>query len=412
MANQFQSISSGFAELKNFYQGPMVDDLNETIVMHKFCESKKDGWSGYQVVRPLRVQRNQGIGATSDGGNLPKIGRQGTVQASFQSAFNYLRFGVTGPMIKASVSDVGSFVRSASYELEMGYKDLKNDINRQLGWNGDGTLATVNANVAGSNVMVIAGRESTAPALQFVDVNLTFDIYTSAGAVVQQGITVNSISSGTPNSSTATLVLDQNVNCSATDVLVRAGSFGYEIKGLLYSVNGATSTIYGVDRSTYLAYQSNETDLSGGQLQLNSMMTPWNQGLRRGNVAKYDAMITDYTTQQYYQKLLTPDKRYVNVIAADGGFGPKGGVKKEVSFLDFNGVPMMVDKDFPTRIAFLPGEVLKNYILAELEFADETGSMMIAQTGSDQFEVRVRYFTQLFNEQPAACSILKNYVSP
>jgi hypothetical protein len=411
MANQFQSISSGIGELKNFYQGPMIDDLNETIVMHKFCESKKDGWSGYQVNRPLRVQRNQGIGATSDGGNLPKIGRQGTIQATFQSAFNYLRFGVTGPMIKASVSDVGSFVRSASYELEMGYKDLKNDINRQLGWNGDGTLATVNAAVAGSNVMVIAGRESTAPALQFVDVNLSFDIYTSAGAVVQQGITVNSISSGNPNSATATLVLDQNVNCSATDVLVRAGSFGYEIKGLFYTLDGGTSTIYGVDRATYMAYQGNVTSLASGQLTLNAMQGSWNQGLRRGNVSKYDAIVTDYTTQQYYQKLLTPDKRYVNVIAADGGFGPKGGAKDK-SFLEFNGAPLMIDKDFPTRLAFLPGEVLKNYILAELEFADETGSMMIAQTGSDSFEVRVRYFTQLFNEQPAACAVLTNYISP
>lgn len=410
MANQFQSISSGFAELKNFYQGPMIDDLNETLIMHKFCESKKDGWSGYQVVRPLRVQRNQGIGATSDGGNLPKIGRQGTVQATFQSAFNYLRFGVTGPMIKASVSDVGSFVRSAAYELDMGYKDLKNDVNRQLGWDGTGTLASANAAVAGSNVMVIAGRESTAPALQFVDVNLTFDIV-SGGVVIVQNVTVNSISSGNANSATATLVLDQNITCSAGDTLVRAGSYGYEISGLLYSVNSGTSTIYGVDRSTYIAYQSNATSLSSGQLTLNAMQGAWNQGLRRGNVSKYGAIITDYTTQQYYQKLLTPDKRYVNVIEADGGFGPKGGVK-ETSFLEFNGVPLMIDKDFPTRLAFLPGEVLKNYILAELEFADETGSMMIAQTGSDQFEVRIRYFTQLFNEQPAACSILTTYISP
>lgn len=408
MANQFQSISSGLAELKNFYQGPMVDDLNETLVMHQFCESVKDGWNGYQVVRPLRVRRNQGIGATSDGGNLPKIGRQTTVQAQFQSAFNYLRFGVTGPMIKASKSDVGSFVRSASYELEMGYKDLKNDVNRQLGWNGDGTLATVNAAVAGSNVMVIAGRESTAPALQFVDVDLTFDIYTSAGAQVQTGITVSSISSGNANSATATLVLDQVVNCSATDVLVRTGSYNQEVKGYFYELDGGTSTIFNVDRSTYIAFQGNVTDLASGQLTLNAMQTAWNQGLRRGNVGSYSALVTDYTTQQYYQKLLTPDKRYVNTSEADGGFSSKDGK----TYLEFNGCPLKIDKDFPTRIAFIPKGPLKNYVLAELEFADETGSMMIAQTGTDQFEVRIRYFTQLFNDQPAANSVLKSYISP
>jgi hypothetical protein len=409
MANQYQSISSGFAELKNFYQGPMVDDLNENLVVYKFCESIKDGWSGYQVVRPLRVRRNQGVGATSDGGPLPKIGRQTTVQATFQSAFNYLRFGVTGPMIKASRSDVGSFVRSASYELEMGYADIKNDVNRQLGWNGDGKLAVANAAVAGSNVLVIAGRESTAPALQFVDVDLTFDIVDSTGTtVLVSGVTVNSISSGGPNSSTATLVLDQTITCSANDYLIRSGSFGQEIKGLLYSVNSGTSTIYGVDRSTYQAYQSNATSLSSAQLTLNALQGVFNQGLRRGNVGSYSAAMLDYTTQQYYQKLLTPDKRYVNTNSADGGFGNKEGK----TYLEFDGVPLMVDKDFPTRFCFLPKGVLKNYVLAELEFADETGSMMIAQTGADEFEVRVRLFTQLFNEQPAACAILTDYISP
>lgn len=409
MANQFQSISSGFAELKNFYQGPMIDDLNENIIVYKFCEGIKDGWSGYQVVRPLRVRRNQGVGATSDGGPLPKIGRQTTVQATFQSAFNYLRFGVTGPMIKASRSDVGSFVRSASYELEMGYADIKNNVNRQLGWNGDGKLATVNATVSGSNVLVIYGRETTTPALQFVDVDLTFDVVAANGlSLVAQAVTVNSISSGNANSATATLVLDQNVTLSAGDYLIQSGSYNQELKGLFYALDGGTSTIYGVDRATYIAYQGNVTSLSGGQLTLNAMQGAWNQGLRRGNVGSYSAIMMDYTTQQYYQKLLTPDKRYVNTNEADGGFGNKEGK----TFLEFDGCPIMVDKDFPTRIAMLPKGVLKNYILAELEFADETGSMMIAQTGADDFEVRVRLFTQLFNEQPAACSVLTSYISP
>lgn len=34
-------------------------------------------------------------------------------------------FGITGPMIAASKSNVGSFVRCASFELEEGYNDLK-----------------------------------------------------------------------------------------------------------------------------------------------------------------------------------------------------------------------------------------------------------------------------------------------
>lgn len=36
----------------------------------------------------------------------------------------------------------------------------------------------------------------------------------------------------------------------------------------------------------------------------------------------------------------------------------------------------------------------------------------IAQSDVDSLEVRVRHFTNLFNEQPAACAVLTGYTSP
>jgi len=408
MANQFQSISSGLAELKNFYQGPIIDLINEEIPVYRAAEKVKQGWSGYQVIRPLRTSRNQGVGATSDGGTLPKIGRQTTIQAIIAAKFNYLRFGVTGPMIKASQSDVGSFVRSAGYELEMGYKDLKTEINRQLCWNGDGTLALVNTASSASSSLVIKGRSTGEEALKYIDVNSTFDVVRSS-AVVQSGVTVTAIS-GSPTSSTATLTLDQAITTQVGDSLIRSGSLNQEIQGLFYALDGATSTIYNVDRSTNLAYQGNVTDLSSAQnpqLSIDAMQNPFNQGLRRGNAGKYNAAYCDFTSLRYYQKLLQPDKRYINTKEGDGTFGDKGKF-----YLDFNGIAMVPDKDMPVKIALLPAEVLKMYELCAMEFSDEWGSMYIPQSDADTFEVRIRHFVNLFNEQPAACAVLTGYSSP
>lgn len=410
MSNAFQSITSGLAELKNYYQGPIIDLINEDIPVYRACEKIKQGWSGYQVVRPLRTSRNQGVGATSDGGALPKIGRQTTTQAIIAAKFNYLRFGVTGPMIKASQSDIGSFVRSAAYELEMGYKDLKTEISRQLCWNGRGDLATVYTAAVASNVLVISGRTSAEPALKYIDVNSTFDIIDTNSTLIASGITVSSISSGTASSATATLVLDQPITASANYILIRSGSNGQEIQGLFYALDGATTTIYNVDRSANLAFQGNVTDLSTAAnplLSIDAMQTPFNEGLRRGNVNSYNAAYCDFTSLRYYQKLLTPDKRYSNAVEGDGTFGKKGKF-----YMDFNGIAMVPDKDMPLRIAMLPAEVLKMYELAAMEFADETGSMYIAQSDVDALEVRVRHFTNLFNEQPAACAVLQGYLSP
>lgn len=409
MANQIQTISAGSAILKNVYQGPIIDLINEEIPVYRAAEKVKQGWSGLQVVRPLRSRRGQGIGATSDGGTLPKIGRSTSVTATIGAKYNYLRFGVTGPMIKASQNDVGSFVRSAAYELKMGYGDLKTDVNRQLCFDGTGTLALVNTASAASSVLVVKGRTTGEPALKYVDVDLTFDVYRSS-VVVYSGVTVNAITSGGPASTTATLTLDQAITCSAGDALIRSGSAAQEIQGLFYTLDGATSTIYGVDRSTALSYQGNYTDMSSlanAQLNLTQMQTIFNEGLRRGNVGKYNAIYTDFTTLAYYQKLLTPDKRYANTKEGDGSFGNKGEF-----YLEFNGIPLVPDKDFPTRLIFLPAEVLKLYVLCELEFSDEWGSMYIPQSDADSFEVRLRHFTNLFNEQPAACATLVGYTSP
>lgn len=410
MANQFQNITSGLAELKNYYQGPIISLLNDEVPIYRACEKVKQGWSGLQVVRPLRTSRNQGIGATGDGGVLPKIGAQTTVQAIIQAKYNYLRFGITGVMIKASQSDIGSFVRSAAYELEMGYKDLKTDVSRQLSWNGRGDLALVGSSAIASTTLVLSGRTGTEPALKYIDVNTTFDIIDTSGNVYATGVTVTAITSGTAASTSATVTLDQAVTASAGYLLIRSGSQNNEIQGLFYGLDGGTTTIYNVNRATALSYQGNVTDLSTASnpvLSIDAMQTPFNEGLRRGNMGMFNAAWTDFTSIRYYQKLLTPDKRYSNTVEGDATFGDKGKF-----YLDFNGIPVVPDKDMPTRFAFLPAEVLKMYELAAMEFADETGSMYIAQSDVDALEVRVRHFNNMFNEQPAACGVLQGYVSP
>lgn len=414
MSNQYQGVSSGLAELKNIYQGPIVDQFNEDIPIWKGTEKGKFAWSGYQVVRPLKVRRNPGVGATSDGGALPQIGRQTTVQALIAAKYNYLRFGITGPMIKASKSDVGSFVRSASFELEEGYNDLKSDVNRQLSWDGTNDLARASTAAAASTSVVLKGREDTEPALKFIDVGAYLDIYTSAGVLVQSGITVNAITSGDATTATATLTMDQAVTCSANDVFIRSGSAGNEIQGLLTQLDGGTSTVFNIDRSTYPATQGNvvfvtSTGATGGSglpLSLDYLQQAEDNAERRGGRA-VNCLYSDFASRRMYQKLLTPDKRYPSTIKGDGGFSD---INK--NYLEWNGKPWVADKDAPTRVFFLPDKYIEKYVLCEMEFADETGAMYIAAAENDQLEVRVRFFANLFNSKAAGSSVLTQYVSP
>lgn len=412
MANNYQSIQSGLAELKNFYQGPIVDQFNEEVNIYRGAAKGQYSWSGAQVNRPMKVRRNPGIGATSDGGILPPIGRQTTVQAIIAAKFNYLRFGITGPMIAASKSDVGSFVRSAAFELKEGYNDCKSNANRQMSWDGSGTLAKANATTVASTSLVIKGRESTEPALKFLDVGSYFDIYRS-GVAIQTGITVNSIT-GTPNGATATLVCDTAVTCQADDIIIQSGSYGNEIQGLLTQLDGGTSTVFSVDRSLYLQTQGNviyvtsDNTSSGSSLplSLDYLQKAQDEAERRGGRG-INALYSDYPSRRMYQKLLTADKRYVNTVKGDGGFSAK-----DKNYLEWNGIPWVADKDCPTRIFFLPDEYIEKYVLEEMAFADETGTMYIAAAENDQLEVRIRLFMNLFNSKAAGSAVLTQYISP
>jgi hypothetical protein len=409
MSNAFQSMSSASALLKNVYRGGLIDLMNADMPVYRAAEKMKDQYSGYQVIRALRTRRNQGIGAGADGGTLPKIGRSSNTNATITAKFNWLRFGITAGMIKASQSDQGSFVRGFANELKQAYNDFKTDINRQLCFDGTGAVALVNTASTGSSSLVIKGRSTGEPALKYVDVDLTFDIVRSS-VVIASGVSVTAIS-GSPSATTATLTLDQAISTSVGDLLIRSGSLSSEIQGLFYALDGATSgSAYGVDRATALAYQGNVSDVSTAAspiLSLAAMQSVFNEGLRRGNCGKYNAIFTDFSSLGYYQKLLTPDKRYVSTKEGDGSFGNKGEF-----FLEFNGIAMVPDKDMPIKMAFLPSEVLKFYILSELEVADETGSQYIAQSDADAFETRLRFWGNFFNEQPAACAVLAGYTSP
>ncbi len=410
MGNNYQGLTSGLAELKNFYQGPIVDQFSEDVAIYRGSEKGKYPFSGQQVIRPVKVRRNPGVGATSDGGVLPAIGRQTTVQAIITAKLNYLRFGITGPMIEASKSDVGSFVRSASFELEEGYNDLKSEANRQMSWDGSGTLATSSVAVVGSTSVVLASRDlkGNESALKFLDVGSVVDICTAAAPTVaiQQGLTITAITAGTAISATATVTFDQPVTCSATDIFIRANSAGQEIQGLSTQLDNGTTTVFNLVRASYVQTQGNFFDVGGLALNLPVLQQAEDEAERRGGRG-INCIYSDFASRRYYQRLLTADKRYVNVVKGDGGFSD---VNK--NYLEWNGKPWVADKDCPTRIFMLPDKYIEKYVLTEMQFADETGSMYIAASENDALEVRIRFFANLFNAKAAGSSIVTNFVSP
>lgn len=404
MANIFSSITGADSGiLKQFYSGPVISQFNDDNKFYKNVEKLDVPYTGTTVQVPVNVLRNPGYGAGSDGGPLPVIGSQTTVQAAISAKFQWLRAGITAGMIKASKNDAGSFVRDLGFQIKRGMADLTASNNRQLFYDGSGKLATVAANVVASTVVTATGRTTNENGNKYLFPGIVIDIYTSAGAVVASGITVTAVSGTT----TATLTLSSAVTTSATDIIVTANSFNKEVSGLLYTLDGGTTSTYGVSRATYQNWQGNVLNAAGGQLTLDLMQAAFNAGLQFGG-AKYDVIYCDYTTDRYVNKLLVADKRFVgSKVIGDGSF-----TDKDVSYLEFGGIKLVADKDCTTDLYMLDSSNWKKFVLSNLEIADESGSEMIAQVGADAFELRLRLFYDFFCEKPIAQSRLRNYISP
>jgi hypothetical protein len=404
MANQFAStVNAAVGTLKIFYEGPIVSQFNDELPFYKHIEKSKQKWNGLQLNRPLKVRRNPGIGATSDGGVLPSIGFQTTIQAVINAKYNYLRAGLTGPMLKASQGDKGAFVSQMSFEMDEGMKDLVWDIGRQLYWDGTGTLATLSANAVATNVITATGRESTEAGNKFLDVGYTIDIYSTGGVLKAQGAVITALSGTT----TVTLTLNQAVTAASGDIIVRSGAYNQEIQGILTTLGTTqTSTIYSVDRSTYPSYQGNALSNAGAQLSLDFLQQLYNAALSRGG-KRIDAVFSDFNTERMYNKLLVADKRYVNRVVGDGTFS-----SKERSYLEFGGVAWVADQVAPTRVFMLDSKTWEKAVLSELEWADETGAYMIAQSEADAFEMRLRFLANLFCEKPGQNAAGSSYISP
>jgi hypothetical protein len=136
------SLASFASILKEFYLGPIQDQLNnETLVCDLFEKASVD-WNGRQVIIPCHVGRNQNVGWRGEGAPLPgpafgalSVGVVGNQQAyvnlTLTAQFLYGRFQITGPaMASAGKGGANSFVGWVDGEMNKLVNDIKNNCNR------------------------------------------------------------------------------------------------------------------------------------------------------------------------------------------------------------------------------------------------------------------------------------------
>ena len=131
--------------LKEYYMGPVVEQLNKEVLLLGRLESRSEDLVGKRAYVPLSATRTSGIGARSENATLPAAGNLSYDKAVYDLKYLYGKVGVTGPSMAKTKSEAGAFLQALKSELDGLRIDLRKDLARQIYGNGTGTIAAITA---------------------------------------------------------------------------------------------------------------------------------------------------------------------------------------------------------------------------------------------------------------------------
>lgn len=375
--------------LKDFYLPPVVEQLNNKVLLFKRLDKSNQELVGNQAVVPLHTTRSGGIGPAGENVALPAAGSQGYARAVYDIKPQYGRIRVTGLAMEKTAKEAGSFLQALKSELDGIRQDLQRDVARQAYGDGTGLIAQCGVTSASTTVVLNAASGKEALRKGHLYIGMLVDIGTTADAraiATGREITDVSISAGTITISGAA------VTTSASHYVARSGAAlattggavaAGEVNGLGNLVSAAAATVGGINEaSAGNGYWANGRDTSTSTLTSDALVQNMNQSEIAG--AEISAMISTFGLQRKLFGLLQSQVRYVDPMKIEGGFRT----------LEFNGRPFIADKDANFgKIYLLDERFLKVFANRDWHFLDEDGHILKWVTGYDAWEaVLARYF--------------------
>ena len=123
--------------LKEFYIGPVQDQLNNEMMVLELMEKTTVDWNGRVAIIPVHTARNTGVSYLDEVGTvggqtaLPAAGSQGYLRLQVNARFQYGTFQITGPATAAAAKGgVGSFVGWMDAEMKRLVTDFRNASDR------------------------------------------------------------------------------------------------------------------------------------------------------------------------------------------------------------------------------------------------------------------------------------------
>ncbi len=381
---------------KEIYEGKIRNQLQEEAVGWKRIEATSEGTTsevgGKYVTFPIRVRRNQGIGARNELEALPAAGQQGWESVRVGLKFEYGRLRLSGQVFELAEKNYQAFASAMDLEMTGLKNDLAKDTNRQFYGTNLGTMATVTiteAAAGGSNV-------ATVNTVKYLEIGQQVDLKvgtTSTDRAANRQITAINETSRVITLSGAAFT------ATAGDILVRQGNYNREITGLAAQVT-ATGELFNVNPSTVPQWAAT-VDSNGGTLRplSESLMITMTDKVRTkgGNTS---LILGGLGVRRAYFNLLSQQRRYPSTTEFAGGF-------KGLAFHNGREIPMIDDIDTPDNtMYFLDEDKFRIYQAGDWSWMNRDGSIWKVVDGFDAYEAILFKYFELGNTQRNAHGVI------
>lgn len=385
--------------LKEYYLGPVTEQLNNEVLLLSRLEAKSEDLVGKRAYVPLHWGRSAGVGARAESAALPAAGKQQYEKAVYDLKYLYGRVEVTGPSMAKTKNEAGAFLQALKSELDGVRNDLKKDLARQVYGNGTGAIAT---GTAGSTTTLTVAPEVIRKGQVYpgmvVDI---FDVSASTSAATYTNIVVDSVNVST---GVVTFTTTLAATLASGDYIVRAGvtvqtaaegntySLSDEIDGLQRIVAGSATALGGITPTGTATWWDNQRVTASGTAGTGSTYALTLEDIQKGlNLARIaggmpSSVVTSLGVQREFYMLLQDLVRYVE---PDSATGYAAGFKA----LSYNGMPIIADIDAPYGKMFILDEsTIKVFSDQDWHFLDADGLTLRQVTGYDKFEaILARY---------------------
>lgn len=374
--------------LKEYYLGPVAEQLNNEVLLLARLEPKSEDLVGKRAYVPLHVSRSGGIGARAEDADLPSAGNQDYDKAVYDLKYLYGRVRVTGPSMAKTKNEAGAFLQALKSELDGIRNDLKKDLARQVYAKGDGIIAECGTTSSSADIVLGDGGKEAIRKGQLYP-GMLVDIGTNAdvdGKVAGAEILSVDYDAGE-------ITIDSAISTTSSDAIRRAGvgvnngvngtgSWSAEIDGLKRLVSVGQEYVGEINPASKTWWDNKRVNVNAA-LTLDHIQKAMNLVRLEGGAPT--VMVTSMGVQREIYNLMEDSVRYVDPESMTYAKGFKT--------LEYGGMPVIADIDAPYgRIYLLDESTIKVFSDQDWHFLDADGQTLRQVTGRDAFEaVMTRY---------------------